>query len=94
MGKFKALRNLTIGDGSQKDEKGKHIHRSVQKGEVFECDDSYAEEHLHPFDHVEETDEPVTAQVKAAAKKEARTTAKAGKAKPEPKEDDKGKKGK
>jgi hypothetical protein len=76
MANYKALRNLTIGEA----EKEKHKH--VKKGEVFSVSEEYANEHLHPHDHVEETDEPVTEheavkKVKAAkAAKEVAKTAK------------------
>lgn len=65
MGKFKAKTNLTIADG------GKDSHRLVKKGEVFEVDEKYADEHLHEQGHVEEAEdhEPVTAEVKASARK-------------------------
>ena len=76
MGKYKALKNLTVGDGSQKDDKGKHVHREVKKGEVFECDEAFAEEHLVDHGHAEESDEPVTAEVKLEAKKKAKLSKK------------------
>lgn len=68
MAKLKALRNLTLSDGEG--------HREVKKGEVFECSDSYAEEHLHHDGYVEEAEagEEVTADVKAKAVKEKRLT--------------------
>lgn len=80
MPNYKAKKNLTIGEGA------KEKHKSVKKGEVFSCSEEYADEHLHPHDHVEETSEPVTVapqvlKVKAAkaAKKDADTEKKGGK---------------
>lgn len=71
MPKYKANLNLTIGEGP------KENHQVVKKGDVFECTEAYADEHLedHHAEEVED-DAPVTAHVKKAARKEAKAAKK------------------
>lgn len=57
MGKYVAKVNLTLGVKGEP-------HKHVKKGDVFECDDAYAEEHFEDH-HVDEAEEGQVVTIKA-----------------------------
>jgi ribosomal protein L9 len=68
MGKYKALRNINLGDGRS--------NPGVKKDSVFECDDSFAKENLLPKGLAEVADkkEVVTAPAEMEELDEAEET--------------------